>query len=64
MKRKMPPSIVPTLVQARMQSAKVPQMSSPYERQMREQRQKAIFKIGSTSKDYHMENSYTYVISM
>lgn len=47
------PSIVPTLVQAGRQSVKVPQMSSPYEKQMREQRQKAVFKIGSTSKDYH-----------
>ncbi len=53
MRRRVPPSIVPTLVQAGRQSAKVPQMSSPYERQMREQMQKAIFKIGSTSKDYH-----------
>jgi hypothetical protein len=53
MRRRMAPFIVPTLVQVGRQSAKVPHMSFPYERQMREQRQKVIFKIRSTSKNYH-----------
>ncbi len=36
----MAPSIMPTLVHASRQNAKVPQMSSPQERQTKEHRQK------------------------
>jgi hypothetical protein len=40
MRGRVAPSIMPTLVHASRQNAKVPQMSSPQERQTKEHRQK------------------------